>query len=104
MERRTFLKQSAIGIGTLAGVHSGILNARGESLGMPRGLLARYGGAMTGKMVLTDFIDSAIAEGKLIRDVSSLKMIPQSGSETGAGKAASPIMSVNVRMSRTMLP
>jgi hypothetical protein len=63
-----------------------------------------YGGAMTGKMVLTDFIDSAIAEGKLIRDVSSLKMIPQSGSETGAGKAASPIMSVNVRMSRTMLP
>ena len=50
MERRTFLKQSVIGIGTLAGIHSGILNARGESLGMPRGLLARYGGAMTGDM------------------------------------------------------
>ena len=31
MERRTFLKKSAIGIGTLAGVYSGILKADGES-------------------------------------------------------------------------
>ena len=31
MQRRTFLKNSAIGIGTLAGMHSGILKAGGES-------------------------------------------------------------------------
>ena len=42
MQRRTFLKNSAIGIGTLAGVHSGILKAGGESPSH-----SRYGDVMT---------------------------------------------------------
>lgn len=36
MERRTFLKQSVAGIGTLAGIHSGILSVRGERIGGPQ--------------------------------------------------------------------
>ena len=42
MQRRTFLKNSAIGIGTLAGMHSGILKADGESPSH-----SRYGDVMT---------------------------------------------------------
>ena len=42
MERRTFLKNSAIGVGTLAGVYSGILKADGESPSH-----SRYGAVMT---------------------------------------------------------
>ncbi len=42
MQRRTFLKNSAIGIGTLAGMHSGILKAGGESPSH-----SRYGDVMT---------------------------------------------------------
>ncbi len=42
MQRRTFLKNSAIGIGTLAGVYSGILKAGGESPSH-----SRYGAVMT---------------------------------------------------------
>ncbi len=42
MQRRTFLKNSAIGIGTLAGVYGGILKADGESLAH-----FRYGDVMT---------------------------------------------------------
>ncbi len=42
MQRRTFLKNSAMGIGTLAGMYSGILKADGES--PPH---SRYGDVMT---------------------------------------------------------
>jgi alpha-glucosidase (family GH31 glycosyl hydrolase) len=45
MERRTFLKQSVIGIGTLAGIHSGILNAEGTDRDALASLMAGRGGA-----------------------------------------------------------
>jgi hypothetical protein len=42
MERRKFLRQSVIGIGTLAGIHSGILNADGADRDAQANLMAGY--------------------------------------------------------------
>ena len=44
MQRRTFLKKSAIGIGTLAGVYGGVLKVRGESRNQQPVLPAHSGG------------------------------------------------------------
>ena len=44
MQRRTFLKDSAIGIGTLAGIYGGVLKVRGESAKQQPVLTAHSGG------------------------------------------------------------
>ena len=41
MQRRTFLKKSAMGIGTLAGVYGGVLKAE-EVIGNPHSVMTAY--------------------------------------------------------------
>ncbi len=49
MRRRTFLKKSAIGIGTLAGIYGGVLKAEGAIFNQPSGMAAASGEDRVGR-------------------------------------------------------